>query len=70
MLPVLIQLFDLASETDFPRRLAVQRLHKWSDRLFSSIFAVKTMWEHTSSPTIQACDKNFICQLEKCVIRY
>lgn len=49
MLPVLIQLFDIAPETGFPRRLAAQRLHKWKAQLFSSTFAVKTMWEHTSS---------------------
>lgn len=44
MLPVLIQLFDIAPETGFPRRLAAQRLHKWKALLFSSTFAVKTMW--------------------------
>lgn len=43
MLPVLIQLFDIAPETGFPRRLAAQRFHKWKALLFSSTFAVKTM---------------------------
>lgn len=42
MLAILMQLFDLTSKIGFPRRRAAERLHKWNELLFSSIFAVKT----------------------------
>lgn len=70
MLLVLTRLFDLTLKTGFPRRLPAQRLHKWNELLFSSIFAVKTCGNIHHSQPFKLVIKNFICQLEKCAIGY